>query len=121
MSDFTEGDEINIQPFDKLSRDFEITVQSEARMTNPDGHLPYGVNISTVEAKAYNEETGANVTDELIYGATTVVDNVITASLKWPATSGAGNYKLTFECILDNGQQKEIDFDPVYARDKKRN
>ena len=126
MSDFRDS-EITIQPFDKNSFFLKVTNQSQAIMLNDDGTvkksdgtLPYGVNVTSVTAFAYKEKTLEDVTSQMIFGSTTVVNNMITVSLQWPEEAGAGTYKLTFHCLLDNGYQRELDFDPVYVHDKKR-
>ena len=126
MSDF-QNFEVTIQPFDKNSYYLKVTNQSQAIMIDDDGNviksdgmLAYGVKITGITAFAYREKPLEDVTSQMIWGTTTVVDNLITVSLQWPEEAGAGTYKLTFHCLLDNGGQKELDADPVYVKDKRR-
>ena len=44
--------------------------------------------------------------------------DIITVPLKYPETSGDGRYSLKFECTLDSGETKELDFDRVIAKNK---
>jgi len=115
MPNFATTGKINIQPYDELGFQFEVTICSSVSAN--DGYIPYGTNVSTVNVIAYDKDDTV-VTNDLISGTPSVATNIITVNLQYPSTNGVGRYKLTFQMTLDDGSKIEADFDRVYAVNK---
>jgi hypothetical protein len=116
VPDFKGTKSIALQPNDAdvpYSFSFDVCSAEDAN----DGALPYGSTISDCEVKAFNRETAAEVTSEMV-GTTGILANVVSVPLTWPATAGAGKYKLRFVVTLNTGATKEFDFNRVEAKDK---
>jgi hypothetical protein len=114
MSDdfLTPTEWITLEPQDSAVP-FTFTFGVCSSATANDGFLPYGTNISSITITAYNS-SGTDATTQLV-SSSSEDSNVVTVSLKYPATSGAGIYKLTFKLTLDNGTIKEADFTRIRA------
>lgn len=113
MPNFKTNDKIIIQPYDyDINYEFEVTVCSS--LTANDGYLAYGRSVTSVAVSGFAEDkvTPAN---DLIASAPTVLANVITVPLKYPAQ--AGRYNLRFIMTLDNGSIKEADFNRIECED----
>lgn len=109
---FSTVGQINLQSGDELPWEFEIPAASSA---TEKGAIPYNTTVSSVVVTAYDED-GNDVTTEMITGTPTVSDNLITAIIKYPATTGDGRYKLTFACTLNTGRTKQFDFTRVVCK-----
>lgn len=105
---------IYLQPGDSIGYTFTATVNSSA--TANDGFIPYNRTIASVAVVAFDAD-GTVVTSDLIVGTPSLASLVTTVVLKWPATNGAGRYKLEFIYTLDNAQTIEIDFNRLRAKD----
>jgi len=112
MSNFETVGQINLQPGDSMPWDFYFP---PAASVTQKGAIPTGTNIASVIVTAFNSE-GDSATAELIDGVPTVVDNVVTVVLKYPATTGDGRYKVTFACTLDTGSTRQFDFQRVFGK-----
>lgn len=113
MPNFQGTKEIILQPYDEVTREFEVTICSAAGAN--DGMLAYGDGIDTFGVKAHSED-GTDTTSEMIESSSET-SNIITAKIKYPTTSGPGTYHLTFEIVTDNGDKKELDFNRITAVD----
>jgi hypothetical protein len=119
--DYIKGTKwIELEPLDtEVPFQFEVNVNSTASAN--DGYIPYGTNIVSVTAIAYNVSCDgtilSTVTSELIDTAPTVANNIITIYLKYPSTTGVGLYKITFKLTLDNAKAttKELDHRRIRA------
>jgi len=117
MPNIQGNKKIEIQPNDdKKAYGFTVTVCSA--IGADDGFLPYGRTISSYTLKAYKyDETGTDASADLI-DSSSRSNFVITVSLQWPTTNGAGRYRLTFVLTLDDGSKHEFDYGRVYCRDR---
>lgn len=118
--DYIKGTEwIELEPQD-VGVPYKIKVNVNSSVSANDGYIPYGTNISSVSAVAYNVDSNgviqSTVTSELIHTAPTVLSNIITIYLSYPSTTGVGLYKLTFKLTLDNSiTVKELDHRRIRA------
>ena len=115
MSSFKTQGKINLEPNDKMNYSFQITVCSSS--TSNDGFIPYGRTVSSISVSAENNETGADVTADLINGVPSVSNNIVSMTLNYPTAKGDGRYKLTILLTLDNGNTKEANFNRIYCED----
>lgn len=113
MPNFQGTKEIILQPYDEVTREFEVTICSAAGAN--DGMLAYGDGIDSVAVKAHSED-GVDTTTEMI-ASSSETGNIVSAKIKYPAVSGVGIYHLTFEIDTDNGDKKEMDFNRITAVD----
>ena len=118
MPSFTpENAQIILQPYTEAAPyTFTFTICSSA--TANDGAIPYGDSVSACTVKAYDADN-EDVTSEII-DSSSVANNVVSVALNYPATSGAGSYKLTFQVATTNGAHLEFDFGGTYAPDRLR-
>lgn len=113
MPSFQNRKNIVLQPYsENVPYGFEFTVCSSAGAN--DGMLPYGHSVNTCAVEAY-DSGGDEVTAQLV-GTTSRSANVVTVPLNWPATAGAGKYKLTFKIETNLGMKDEFDFGRVVAK-----
>lgn len=114
MSDnaFIDG-KIILQPTSKVTRKFYFPAASSESTR---GAIPYNTTVSSVVVTAYASD-GTNVTDQLISGTPSVDSNIVTVVLTYPATKGEGKYKISFACVLSNGDKENFDFPGIIARD----
>ena len=79
-----------------------------------DGAIPYNTSVVSVSVKSYDED-GTEVTD-LIQGNPSVSNNVVSITMSYPSTSGAGKYKITCIMTLNTGGTVEWDYNRIEAR-----
>lgn len=115
MPDFKGRTVIVLQPADSEIPFNYIFSTCSSAIAN-DGSLPYGVSISSMEVKAH-KEIGTDVTSELI-ATSSFSGLVVTAKLKYPATSGVGIYHLTIKLTLSSGAMINFKFNRIMAADK---
>lgn len=94
---------------------YTFTFAAASSATANDGSIPYGTTISTAVIKAL-DEAGNDVTTEMISSETNTA-TVLTISLKYPATTGAGRYSLEMLVTLSSAAVMEFDFTRVFAED----
>ena len=117
MPDFQGAANIILQPTEQqVPYNFPFPVATSA--TANDGAIPYGDSVSACTVKAYNSD-GGDVTSEIVHGSS-VESNTVTVELNYPASSGEGDYKLTFQITTTNGVHLEFDFGGSYARSPDR-
>jgi len=115
MADSFQGvDDIRLQP-GSAAVSYTFTFAAASSATANDGSMPYGDTISTIAIKAF-DEGGTDRTAELIDGSSTT-STVVTISLDYPSTTGAGRYSLEMLLTLASGAVMEKDFTRVYAGD----
>ena len=95
---------------------YTFTFAAATSATANDGSIPYGTTITGADVKAF-DAGGNDVTTEMI-GSETNTTLVVTVNLKYPATSGNGNYSIEFVLTLSTGAVIEVDYTRVYAKDK---
>jgi len=83
--------------------------------TANDGSIPFGSTITGADVKAF-DSTGTDRTSEMIESETNTT-TVVTVNLKYPSTTGPGNYSLEFVLTLSTGAVLEVDFTRVFAKD----
>lgn len=115
MSSFKGTKSITLQP---KSADVPYTFSFPAcsSASANDGLLPFGHTIDTCDVTAY-DAAGNDVTAEMVGAQVLIVDNVVGIQLTYPATSGPGTYRLTFEITTDGNAVDEFDFDNVVVVD----
>jgi len=94
---------------------YSFTFAAASSATANDGSIPFGTTISGADVKAF-DAAGNDVTSEMIDSETNT-NLVVTPVLKYPSTSGAGNYSIEFLLTLSTGAVLEVDFTRVYAGD----
>ena len=92
---------------------FTFTAASSA--TANDGSIPFGSTIASADIKAF-DSLGNDVTSEMIDSETNT-NTTVSPVLKYPATTGAGNYSIEFLLTLSTGAVLEFDFTRIYAKD----
>ena len=113
---FTTSGVILLQP-GSATVPYTFTFTAASSATANDGSIPFESTISSAVVKAF-DEGGTDRTSEMIVGTTPVTGGlVVTVSLKYPATSGAGRYSLEFLLTLSTGAVLEFDYTRVSARD----
>lgn len=114
MSSFKGTKSITLQPKSAdVPYSFSFPACSSASAN--DGVLPFGHTIADCDITAY-DANGNDVTAEMV-GVILIVENVVRPLLTYPATSGPGMYKLTFEVTTDGGAVDEFDFESIVAVD----
>jgi hypothetical protein len=112
MPNFYGNNELVLQPNDdNISYRFDFDACSSVSLN--DGYLPYGTTISGVTVLTYDEDN--NVVTDLVQDSS-VSNNTVTVVLSYPATSGAGSYKITFILSVSDGSTIEADFHKVNAK-----
>jgi len=94
---------------------YAFTFAAATSATANDGSIPNGTTIASSVSKAY-DAAGNDVTAEIIVSESNTT-LVVSLTLKYPATSGAGNYSLEILLSLSTGAVIEVDFTRVYAKD----
>lgn len=94
---------------------YTFTFEAATSATANDGSIPYGSEISSSVVKAF-DSSGNDVTTQMV-SSSSETTTVVTVSLKYPTTAGAGNYSLEILLTLDTGAVMEVDYTRVYARD----
>ena len=94
---------------------YSFTFAAASSATANDGSIPYGSTISGADVKAFDAASN-DVTTEMIDSETNTTLSV-TPVLKYPATSGEGNYSIEFVLTLNTGAKMEFDFTRIYAKD----
>ena len=94
---------------------YSFTFAAATSATANDGSIPFGSTISSADVKAY-DSGGNDVTSEMVVSETNTTLSV-TPVLKYPATSGSGNYSLEILLTLSTGAVLEVDFTRVFAKD----
>jgi len=116
MGDDFQGTKwITLEPNDS-GVPYSFTITASSSTTANDGFIPYGTNVNSVSAKAYDSNSN-DVTSEMVNGTPAVDNNVITVNLDYPSTSGTGVYKLTLILTLNTGSVIEADFIRIRAED----
>ncbi len=93
---------------------YTFTFEVCSSATANDGEIPYGDSVASCTVKAYDAD-GTDVTSEIVHSSS-LAANVVTVELDYPASSGAGKYKLTFQYTTTNGYSDEVDFARVVAK-----
>ena len=115
MSDSFQGvNKIIVQP-GSATVPYTFTFAACSSATANDGSIPFGTTISSAVIKVF-DEAGVDKTTEIIASETNTA-TVLTISLKYPATAGAGRYSIEMLVTLDSGAVMEFDFTRVYAKD----
>lgn len=114
MPDFQGTDIIKLKP-NTADMPYAFSFPPCSSATANDGAIPFGSTVGSCTVKAYAVSTGADVTTQIVAGSTSVVSNVVTVELTYPATAGPGLYKLTFQITLNTGATEEFDFPAVEA------
>ena len=94
---------------------YSFTFAAATSATANDGSIPFGTTISSADVKAF-DSLGNDVTAEMVASESNTTLSV-TPVLKYPATTGAGNYSIEFLLTLSSAAVLEFDFTRVYARD----
>jgi len=94
---------------------YTFTFAAGTSAISNDGSIPYGSTISSAETKAF-DASGNDVTTEIIDSETNTTLSV-TPVLKYPSTSGEGNYSIQFLLTISTGAIMEVDFTRIYAKD----
>ena len=94
---------------------YMFTFAACSSATANDGSIPFGTTISSAVIKVF-DEAGVDKTTEIIASETNTT-LVLTISLKYPATAGAGRYSIEMLVTLDSGAIMEFDFTRLYAGD----
>ena len=118
MSDSFETSGIIVLQPGSATIPYSFTFAAATSATSNDGSIPYGSTISSAVVKVF--DAGKNdVTTEIIVGSTPVTGSglIITVSMKYPATSGTGNYSIEFVLTLNTSAVLEVDYTRVYAKD----
>lgn len=116
MPDFKGTEDITLQPGDAtVPYTFALTPCTSA--TANDGAIPFGTTVSSVAVTAHKQVDGTVITSDIIVSSS-VSSNVVTVNLKYPATSGEGEYHLQILATLNTGAILEFDFNRVKARNK---
>jgi len=116
MPDFSTRGSISLQPNDvAVPYSFEFKPASATGAN--DGSIPYGDSVASCAVTAHTDESGTDVTSELI-NSSSLSDNIVTVILDYPSMTGIGEYHLTFVITATGGFKKEFDFNRVRARDK---
>lgn len=114
MPSFDGRKRIVLQPNDAaVPYRFEFPIAS-ANDAN-DGAVPYGDTVSSVAVTAHDAD-GTDVSGQIV-GAIVNGTDYCTVALTYPATAGAGDYKLSFVVTTANGADLEFDLDRVVAVD----
>jgi hypothetical protein len=94
---------------------YSFTFAAATSATANDGSIPFGSTIAGADVKAF-DAVGNDVTAEIVDSETNTTLSV-TPVLKYPGTSGAGNYSLEILLTLNTGAVLETDFTRIYAGD----
>ena len=94
---------------------YSFTFAAASSSTANDGSLPNGTTITGADVKAY-DSSGNDVTSEIVVSETNTT-LLVSVTLKYPATSGPGNYSLEFLLTLSTGAILEVDFTRIFAKD----
>lgn len=94
---------------------YSFTFSAASSSTANDGSLPNGTTITGADVKAF-DSSGNDVTSEMVVAETNTT-TVVSVTLKYPATSGPGNYSLEFLLTLSTGTVLEVDFTRIFAKD----
>ena len=104
---FKETELLELYPGDtEVAIKEEVTIKTADSAT--DGFLAYGRSVSSVVATIFDDDTGTDVTTEMLSTAATESDNIITIVLDYPLTSGAGTYMVKTIITLDDGSTREV-------------
>ena len=115
MADHFQGvADIILQPGDSAVP-YTFTFSAATTAAANDGSIPYNTTISSAVIKAL-DEAGVDKTTEIIDSESNTT-LVLTISLKYPATAGAGRYSLEMLVTLNSGTVMEFDFTRLYAKD----
>jgi len=113
MSNFEDSGSIVLQPNDLIGFEFEFNA---ATVPGGKGGIPYGRTIASHTEVVYDNDTGTDVTSDIMDGTATISGEIITVIFKYPVVNTNGRYKITFFLVLDNGWVRQKDFDLIYAR-----
>jgi len=97
---------------------YRFKVEAHSSVDANDKWLPYNATITDVDVYAYDDD-GVDVTDQIVISAT-VATNIVTITLKYPTTAGAGRYSLEMRYTLNDESKDEIDFGRVEAKSVRR-
>ena len=115
MADSFQGvGDIILQP-GSATVPYTFTFAACSSATANDGSIPYNTTISTAIIKVF-DEAGVDKTTEIIAGETNTA-LVLSISLKYPSTAGAGRYSIEMLVTLDSSAVMEFDFTRLYAED----
>jgi len=115
MPDFKGNYTLVIQPKD-LKVPFNFIFSNCTTQTSNDGSLPYGAQISAIEAKIHKED-GTDITSEMV-SSSAFAGLIVNVKLKYPVTSGPGKYHLTIKLTLADTSEIEFDFNRILATEK---
>jgi len=113
MADFQTPGSIELNPGQMEGWEFELPI---AESPTAKGALPYGRTIADIEVTAWTED-GTSITDILILGTPTFLDNIIYITFQYPELLGEGRYRVNILVTMDNGWTKPFDFFRVYAKE----
>lgn len=92
---------------------FSFIVSPASTEDANDGSIPYASTISSVAVKTFDSQ-GTDVTTEMVVSSSNTTTKV-TVGLKYPATSGNGEYRLEILATLDTGAVMQFDFTKITA------
>ncbi len=108
--DFNTFDKIELKPNDyKVEYTFDFPACTGA--SENDGALPVGTVIDAVSASAFTE--GDVPEAGLIVGSPSVLNNIVSVSLKYP-DGGVGRYYIDF-ILADGAITFDLDFQSIFA------
>ena len=113
MADFQTPGSIELNPGQEEGWEFELPIAPSATAK---GALPYGRIVVGIDVTAYTED-GTSVTDILITGTPSFIDNIIYVVFQYPESLGEGRYRVNILVTMDNGWTKPFDFFRVYAKE----
>lgn len=94
---------------------YSFTFAAATSATANDGSMPFGTTIASATVKAFDASKN-EVTSEIVVSNSNT-STVVSVTLKYPATSGEGNYSLEILPTLNTGAVLETDFTRIYAGD----
>lgn len=112
MPNIKGNEGILLQPGTKTTRIIEVPVKTN--INEKKGFLAPGTTISNINLIATKNETGINVTTDLIQ-TYSFDDDSITITFKYPNINGDGRYKLKITLAISSGDVEIITMDRIVA------
>jgi hypothetical protein len=114
MPDFRGVNTFIVQPNDvNVPLGFKFEPASTAILN--DGSIPFQTSVVSAVVTAEKDD-GTDVTDTMISPTPIVLDDTVNVRINWPGA--AGRYHMKFVLTLDDGADKEFDFNRFVGRDK---
>ena len=113
MDSFQGTNSITVQPSTDAVP-YTFTFKACTTATANDGSLPFSTTIASITVKAF---TVAGTEDAELVESSSVLTPVVTATLTYPTTNGAGRDSLEFVLTLNTGAVMEFDYTRVFVKD----